>query len=90
MTPIFPETTPRDFPTISDINILTPTIKSNAHLAMASMGVANVQDDVDLMMLDHLACVAIDKIIDAANTPSPGSELEDEVNWTITPVKCEF
>ncbi|KAJ5377885.1 uncharacterized protein N7496_005294 [Penicillium cataractarum] len=54
---------------------------------MASVGAANVQDDVDLMMLDHLACVAIDKIIDAANTPSPGSKLVDEVNWTITPVK---
>ncbi|OOQ86865.1 hypothetical protein PEBR_19449 [Penicillium brasilianum] len=54
---------------------------------MASVGTPDVQDDVDLMMLDQLACVAIDKIIATANTPFPSSELQDEVNWTITPVK---
>lgn len=57
---------------------------------MASVGTPDVQDDVDLMMLDQLACVAIDKIIATANTPFPSSELQDEVNWTIIPVKCEF
>ena len=56
---------------------------------MASMGISNVQDDVDLMMLDHMACVAISKMIEAANTSSPTSELEDEVSWSNTPVKGE-
>lgn len=56
----------------------------------AALANLDVRADVDFMILDYLACFALDMILAAAGTPNPSSELEDEVKWTASLVECEL
>jgi hypothetical protein len=54
---------------------------------MAAQPDPDLRADVDFMVLDYLACLAIEKALAAAEAPSPNPVLEDEVNWMVEPVK---
>lgn len=54
---------------------------------MAATPDPDLRSDVDFMILDYLACLAIERTIAAADAPNPNSALEDEVNWMVEPVK---
>lgn len=54
---------------------------------MAAQPDPDLRSDVDFMILDYLACLAIERTLAAAEGPSPNPALEDEVNWMVEPVK---
>ena len=54
---------------------------------MAAQPDPDLRGDVDFMILDYLACLAIERTIAAADVPNPTPALEDEVNWMVEPVK---
>lgn len=56
-------------------------------MSMAAQPDPDLRADVDFMVLDYLACLAIERALAAAEVPSPNTGLEDEVNWMVEPVK---
>jgi hypothetical protein len=49
----------------------------------------DVPAEVNFLMLDYLICLAIERTLDAAKVLNPSPALQDEVNWTVDPVKSQ-
>lgn len=54
---------------------------------MAAQADPELRTDVDFMILDYLVCLAVERIIAAAEAPSSNPALEEEVNWMVEPVR---
>ncbi|KAJ5469443.1 hypothetical protein N7539_009061 [Penicillium diatomitis] len=54
---------------------------------MATKADPDVRADVDLMVLDYLATLAIGRVLTAAGNPTKTPRLEEEVDWQVRTVK---
>lgn len=56
---------------------------------MATQADPELRAEVDFMILDYLACLAIERTLSAAEDSTRGSAQGDEVNWMVEPVQGE-
>ncbi|EPS26556.1 hypothetical protein PDE_01493 [Penicillium oxalicum 114-2] len=55
---------------------------------MATQADPELRAEVDCMILDYLACLAIERTLSAAEDSTRGSAQGDEVNWMVEPVQA--